>query len=596
MEQAAAFLGVERSLGGRRWMQRGGGAADAARLGLALAQRLDLPEIIGRLLAQRGVGIEDAERFLTPTLRDFLPDPSSFLDMDTAADRLARAVRDGERIAIFGDYDVDGATSSALLHRFFSAVGAPPLIYIPDRMAEGYGPNAPALLSLKQQGARVVITVDCGATAHDPLAAAAEAGLDVIVCDHHVGEPRLPPAHAVVNPNRLDEPTEHRHLAAVGVAFLLAVAVNRALRASGWYGKDRAEPNLLSWLDIVALGTVADVVPLHGVNRALVAQGLQVMRKRQNVGIAALADVAGVKEAVDSYHLGYILGPRVNAGGRVGRSDLGARLLSCDDPEEARALALELHRYNDERRAIEQMVLQDAIEQVERDGAHEHLVFAAGQGWHPGVIGIVAARLKERYNRPACVVAVDDAGIGKGSGRSVPGVGLGEAVIAARQAGLLINGGGHAMAAGFTVAADQRDALAAFLAERIGHQLAGGALVPTLTLDGVLEPQAATADLVATLARLGPFGQGNSEPRFAITPARIVKADVVGDSHVRCILTGPAGGRLKAIAFRALDSDLGPALLAHNGAAFHIAGHLRLDTWQGNEQAQLMIDDAARLS
>jgi single-stranded-DNA-specific exonuclease len=586
------FLGVERSLGGRRWVAR---PVDS-RLALALAQRLELPELVGRLLAARGVGLDEAEAYLAPTLRAQLPDPSSFLDMDRAAARLAAAIRGGEAIAIFGDYDVDGATAAAVLARFFAAVGARHRIYIPDRLSEGYGPNTPALLKLRDAGVRVVVTVDCGATAHAPLADAAQAGLDVIVCDHHVGEPALPPAFAVVNPNRFDETTPHRVLAAVGVAFLLAVAVNRLLRAAGWYGPNtegaRREPELLGLLDLVALGTVADVVPLTGVNRALVGQGLRVLAQRANPGLAALADVAGLEQRADAYHLGFVLGPRVNAGGRVGNAALGARLLTTDDAIEARTLARELHALNDERRAIEAAVLEAAIADVERRGGDGALVFAAGADWHPGVIGIVAARLKERYNRPAVVAALAD-GVAKGSARSVPGFAIGEAVLAARQAGLLLNGGGHAMAAGFTAEAERLDALEGFLHARAAAVIGNGGVVPRLSLDGALDAGAASPALVEQIARLGPFGSANPEPRFAVPAARIVRADVVGEAHVRCVLGGATGGRLKAIAFRALETPLGQTLLRRDGGCLHVAGHLRADTWQGRDGCQLIIDDAA---
>jgi single-stranded-DNA-specific exonuclease len=586
-----AFLGVERSLLGKRWRQR---AADD-RAGLALAQRLELPEIIGRLLAARGVEVETAARFLAPTLRDFLPDPSLLKDMDKAVARLVRALTTGELIAVFGDYDVDGATSAALIQRFLAAIGCRARLYIPDRQREGYGPNAPALLRLKAEGAGVVITVDCGTGAHAALAAAAEAGLDIIVVDHHVAEPALPRALAVINPNRLDESGAHGVLAAVGVAFLLLVGVNRGLRQAGWYA-GRPAPDLVQWLDLVALGTICDVVPLTGLNRALVAQGLKVMQRRGNPGLAALADAAGLGERLDAYHAGYILGPRVNAGGRVGQADLGARLLASDDPIETRALARQLDALNAERREIEARVLAQAIDQVEGADPAAPLVFAAGEGWHAGVIGIVASRLKERYNRPACVVAV--AGdIGKGSGRSMPGFALGPAIIAARQAGLLLNGGGHAMAAGFTVATGGLGRLRDFLVERAATALGGGALVPELGVDGVLASGAATPELVRLVERLGPFGTGNAEPRFALANQRILRADIVGGQHVRCIL-GDGGGsaRIKAIAFRCLESELGPALLHGQGSGFHVAGHLRADTWQGREEVQLILDDASRAS
>ena len=584
------FLGVERSLLGKRWRERGGDA----RLGLAMAQRLGVPEIVGRILSCRGVAEEACERFLAPTLRDALPDPLSFKGMEEAVARIVGAIRTGETIAVFGDYDVDGATASALLKRFLEAAGGKVRVYIPDRQREGYGPNAPALLKLKAEGAAVAITVDCGVTAFAPLEEAAAAGLDVIVVDHHVAEPSLPRACAVINPNRLDESGVHGNLAAVGVAFLLAVAVNRALREAGHY-VSCAEPDLLTLLDLVALGTVCDVVPLTGLNRALVAQGLKVMRQRRNTGIAALADVARLSERIDCYHAGFILGPRVNAGGRVGAADLGTRLLSTDDPLEARQIAAELDRLNEERRQIEARVLEEAIAQVEAADGKPPLIFVAKQGWHPGVIGIVASRLKERYGRPALVAAVEN-GIAKGSGRSVAGVALGAAVIAARQAGLLMNGGGHAMAAGFTAETGKLDALRDFMAARVGDAQAGSDPVPELAIDGALACASATPDFVTLIERIAPFGTGNSEPRFAFPNLRVLRATVVGQAqvHVNCTLGDGAGnGRIKAIAFRALESALGPALLKSQGVGFHVAGHVRVDNWQGREGVQLLIDDAA---
>lgn len=582
-----AFLGIERSLSGRRWRIR----LSDDRLALALSQRLALPELVGRVLAGRGIGLDEAEIFLNPRLHDLLPDPAHLLDMDRAVERLVRAVRDGETICIFGDYDVDGATSSALLVRFFREVGATVRFYIPDRIEEGYGPNAPALLRLKQEGVGVVVTVDCGVTAHGPLTAAREAGLDVVVVDHHEAEPELPPAVAVVNPNRLDETSPHRHMAAVGVAFLVAVAVNRALRQDGWYGSGSG-PNLMRHLDLVALGTVCDVVPLIGVNRALVTQGLKVMARRGNAGLVALADVAGVRERPEAYHLGYVMGPRVNAGGRIGQADLGTRLLASDDPIEAAEIARILDGYNRDRQEIEAAVLLEAMEQMESrpdDGCP--ILIAAGEGWHPGVIGIVAGRLKERYNRPALAIAIER-GEAKGSGRSVPGIDLGTAIIAARQAGILTKGGGHAMAAGFSLASDRLPEFRAFLAERFSV-LDAGALMPVLDLDGALDVQAVTPTLVESLQQIGPFGSGNAEPRFAIIGARVMRADVVGNGHVRCVLTGIRGGRLKAMAFRAADSELGHALLNSAGATLHVAGTLRLDNWQGQNSVQMFLDDAA---
>lgn len=583
------ILGVERSVCGRRWRL----CAGDVREGRAIAERLALPEIVGRLLAQRGVDLDHAPGFLAPRLRDQLPDPSHLRDMDAAAARLVQAMRGGETIAIFGDYDVDGATSAALLTRFFAATGARTRVYVPDRLREGYGPNTPALLRLHEEGVRVVVTVDCGTTAHLPLAEAGDAGLEVIVVDHHVAEPLLPRAAAIVNPNRLDETSPHGGLAAVGVAFLLVVAVNRALRQAGWYSGDRAEPDLLGWLDLVALGTVCDVVPLAGLNRALVAQGIRVARRNANPGLAALAAVAGVNEPLDAYHLGFVLGPRVNAGGRVGAADLGARLLATDDPALAAELATRLDVYNRERRDIEARTLEAAIAMVEGAAQSPVLVFAAAQGWHPGVIGIVAARLKERYERPACVVALAD-GIGKGSGRSVAGLPLGPAVIAARQAGLLINGGGHAMAAGFTVAADRLDALREFLAGRLGDGLDGERLVPELCIDGALSPAAAQGELIDHIAALAPFGAANPEPRFVFPGVRVVYAEPVGSEHLRCTLADPLGdAQLRAIAFRVAGTPLGQFLTDTAGAAIHVAGRLRRDSWRGGDAVQLAIDDAA---
>ena len=586
---AGNLLGVERSACGRRWRLRAGDVSE----GQAIAVRLALPEIVGRLLAQRGIDHDHAHGFLAPRLRDQLPDPSHLRDMEAAAARLVRAVREGETIAVFGDYDVDGATSAALLVRFFAAVGGRTRIYVPDRLREGYGPNTPALLRLRSEGARLVVTVDCGTNAHLPLADAAAAGLEVIVVDHHVAEPQLPRAAAIVNPNRLDEESPHRALAAVGVAFLLIVAVNRALRQAAWYAADRPEPDLLGWLDLVALGTVCDVVPLAGLNRAFVAQGIKVARRGPNPGLAALAAVAGVNETLDAYHLGFVLGPRVNAGGRVGAADLGARLLATDDPALAADLARRLDGYNRERRDIEACTLEAAVAMVEAAAQSSALIFAAAENWHPGVIGIVAARLKERYERPACVVALAD-GVGRGSARSIPGLPIGSAVIAARQAGLLANGGGHAMAAGFTVAAEKLDALREFLVERLGDGLDLERLMPELRIDAALALGAARAGLIGHIEQLAPFGAGNPEPRFAFSGVRVVHSEVVASGHLRCTLADPLdANRLRAIAFRAAGTPLGQFLAETRGATIHVAGHLRRDSWRGGDAVQLVIDDAA---
>jgi single-stranded-DNA-specific exonuclease len=590
MTQAAPYLGVAKSLCGRFWLERPGDD----RLGLAIAQRCQVPELIGRMLAARGQSLESAPGFLAPRLRDLLTDPSELKDMDRAAERLADAVSRGERIAIFGDYDVDGATSAALLSRFLRGVAAgEPLLYVPDRMREGYGPNAPAFHTLKAHGAALVITVDCGITSFAVLEEAARIGVDVIVADHHVAEPALPAAWAVVNPNRLDESSPHRNLAAVGVVYLLVIATNRELRRRGWFSAARPEPDLLQWLDLVALGTVCDVVALSGLNRALAAQGLKVMGRRGNLGLKTLCDVARVNERVEAYHAGFLLGPRVNAGGRVGRSDLGARLLATDDPVLAGELAQQLDAYNEERRALETEVQEAAMRQAEAQAAdNPHLLFLAAAGWHPGVIGIVAGRLKERYQRPVCVIALED-GVGKASGRSVAGLHLGQAIIAAREAGLVLKGGGHAMAAGFEVREDMIGALHAFIAARFKDDLDGTPLMPTLLIDGALQARAASPELIVSLDRLAPFGAGNAEPRFVFPAQRVMMADVVGTDHVRCVLTGSDGGRLKAIAFRVAGEELGRALLAGKGAALHIAGRLKLDSWQGRDQVQIQIEDAA---
>jgi single-stranded-DNA-specific exonuclease len=586
---ASPFLGVEASLNGRRWMLRAGDERTA----LAISQRLELPEMVGRVLAARGVGLDAAAGFLSPTLRDLIPNPSVFAGMDDAAQRLAIAVEGGERIAIFGDYDVDGATSSSLLVRYLRALGADVRFYIPDRMKEGYGPNAPALLKLQQDGVSLAITVDCGITAFDPLEQAEAAGLDVMVVDHHQAEPRLPAAVAVVNPKRLDCESGQGNLAAVGVAFMLCIATNRCLRDGGFFLTGVREPDLRQWLDIVALGTVCDVVPLTGLNRALVTQGLKVCAQRRNPGINALAQVAGIKDRIDAYHLGFVLGPRVNAGGRVGESDLGTRLLTTENPDEAVALAMRLHEHNGLRQEIEAACLAEAIEQVETTPTDDPMIFTHGEGWHPGVVGIVASRLKERYAMPACVLGVEG-GIAKGSGRSVAGLDLGRVVIAAREAGILMAGGGHAMAAGFTVAEDKLPEFREFLADRLRAQMDAGGVTPTLELDGALDVAGASTELVEMLARCGPYGAGNEEPRFVISHCRIAKADVVGSGHVRMFLSSSNGmGRLKAIAFRCVDGELGQALLNSAGKVFHIAGTLRADTWQGRTEAQLVVDDAS---
>ena len=583
-----AFLGVEHSATGRQWLAR----PYDERQALALAQRFTLPDIIATSLSARGIGLDDASAFLEPRLRDLLPNPSILRDMDVAAARLVDAVKRGEKIAVYGDYDVDGATSAALLIRFCRALGVEIRLYVPDRFREGYGPNIAAMRQLADEGIKLIICVDCGTTAHEPMKAAKDAGADVIILDHHAPESALPSAVAVVNPNRLDESGDYGYLAAVGVTYLFVVAANRVLRDAGFYNAGRAEPDLLALLDIVALGTVCDVVKLVGLNRAFVAQGLRVMAQKRNAGIAALAAVAGNKGVFDAYTAGFLLGPRVNAGGRVAQSDLGAKLLSTDDMSVAAHIAEQLHQYNTQRREIEAQVLEEAEALTLTEDLP--MAFVASENWHQGVIGIVASRLKDKFHHPALVVALEG-DIGKGSGRSVNGIDLGAHIIAARQAGLLINGGGHKMAAGFTVPRDKVTALRDFLAERIGKQLAAEPLKPTLMVDGLVSASSLQPDFVKKLGVLGPCGTGNSEPRFALADCRIVRADIVGEKHVSVIFM-QGGARVRGIAFRAVENGMGELLLNPKGRNLHLAGHLRVDEWQGVERVQFHITDAAAVA
>ena len=587
IESTDAVLGVEASIGGKSWRAR----LDDERLALALSQSLDIPDLLGRVLAARGVGLDDAATFLEPTLRAMLPDPSTLADMDVAAARLADAVEGGELVAIFGDYDVDGATASALVRLYLEAVGAKTRPYIPDRIAEGYGPNIPAFRALRAEGAAVVVTVDCGIAAHDAIAAANADGLDVIVVDHHLTGPDLPPALALVNPNRLDDTSGQGALAAVGAAFVLLVAVNRTLRERGWFA-GRDEPDLRQWLDLVALGTVCDMVPLVGLNRAFVRQGLKILARRGNPGIAALIDVARIEETPGTYEAGFLLGPRINAGGRVGAADLGHRLLTSRSIAEALPLAQRLDGLNEDRKAIETRMLDEALRDVEhRDGVLPQLLVLTGENWHPGVIGLIASRMVERFARPTLAIAFDGE-VGKGSARSVAGFDFGTAVTAARQSGLIEGGGGHAMAAGLTLDRGQLGPLSEFLAERL-RRANDIPSRPSLGVDGVLEVAGATPSLCELVARAGPFGSGNAEPRFAFPRCRIEYAKTVGKGHVSCRLAGAGGGRLKAIAFRSADRPVGAALIAASGRPLHVCGRLRVDRWQGRNGVQLVIDDVA---
>ncbi|HET9640907.1 MAG TPA: single-stranded-DNA-specific exonuclease RecJ [Allosphingosinicella sp.] len=584
----AHVCGVSRSILGQPWRWRGS-AADGH------DEAFQPDDLIDQLLMARGVAREALASHRQPTLRGFMPDPSLFRDMDLAAERLADAVEAGEKVVVFGDYDVDGATSAALLVRLLRGVGSEPGAYIPDRLMEGYGPSGEALVRLAREGARLIVTVDCGAQAFEALGMAREAGVDVIVVDHHKCSSALPPALALVNPNRLDEAAEaaaYGHLAAVGMCFLLGAATLRVLRGRGWFAR-REEPKLIELLDLVALGTVADVAQLRGLNRAFVTQGLKVMAQRRNAGLAALIDAARLTRAPSCTDLGWALGPRINAGGRVGKSDLGVRLLTTEDPAEAEAIAAELDRLNEERRAIEASVCE-AAEGLCGGQGNRSVILAAGEGWHPGVIGIVAGRLKERFSRPAIVVALGEDGLGKGSGRSIGGVDLGAAVMAAKDIGLLVAGGGHAMAAGLTVERGKVEALADFLDERLAADVAKSRDDRALLLDAVLAPGGVCPELCDALEAGGPYGAGWPAPRVAAGPVRVIKADVVGNGHLRLIVAGDDGRRVKAIAFRMAASPLGEAMLA---APPHrklwVAGRVKKDEWGDRIAAELHLEDAA---
>jgi len=587
------FLGVERSASGRAWRSRldDRGSARA----LAIAQRHATPELLARILAGRGVEVGDVEAFLDPTVKRLMPDPYTLTAMEEAAARIADAATRGEKVAIFGDYDVDGATSSALLARFLRAAGLDPMIHIPDRIFEGYGPNSEAIRSLAGRGATLLITVDCGTTSIEPLAEARRLGMDVIVIDHHQADERLPDA-LVVNPNRLDDLSELGHLAAVGLVFLAVVAVNRVLRLRGFWNEARPEPDLLSMLDVVALGTVADVVPLKGLNRAFVSKGLIALRRRESPGLTALMDAARLSGPPEPWHLGFLLGPRINAGGRIGRADLGVRLLMEDDPIEAARIAAELDRLNRERQVIEQGMLAEAEAEamaalgLEEKGA---VVVTAAANWHPGVVGLIAARLKERFNRPAFAIALEPGGTGTGSGRSIQGVDLGRVVRQAVADGLILKGGGHAMAAGVTL---KRDALAAFrvyLENALARDVDAARLDRSLLIDGAVSAGGADAALIATLGRAGPFGSSNPEPVIAFPGHTVIYADKVGENHVRARLKSGDGAVVDAIAFRAHDQPLGKALMSNRGRQVHTAGTLSVDRWNGAERVQLRISDVA---
>lgn len=576
-----AYLGVETSLSGRRWE---GPSAPNDRAAQALVQDTDLPQAVCQVLARLGVRAEAAERYLAPTLRDLLPDPRHLKDMEAAATRFLAAVKAREKIAVFADYDVDGGTSAALLIDWLRQMGLSATLYVPDRIDEGYGPNDEAMAALALAH-DLIVCVDCGTLSHGPIAAAK--GADVVVLDHHLGGETLPPALAVVNPNRADEDGSLGYLCAAGVVFLMLVEANRQLREAGTKG-----PDLISMLDLVALATVADVAPLVGANRALVRQGLAVMGRRERPGMVALSDVAGLDTAPTPYHLGFVLGPRVNAGGRIGKADLGARLLASADPQEASAMAERLDVLNAERREVEANVRRAALEQAEARGLDGPLVWAAGEGWHPGVVGIVASRLKEATNRPAVVIGLEN-GAGKGSGRSVSGVDLGASIQRLAAEGLIEKGGGHKMAAGLSLTEAGLEAAMARLSELLGKQGSAEAGPRALRLDGILHPQALTAELIEQIEAAGPFGAGAPAPRFVFPDVAISFAKPVGETHLRLSFHAGTGAKINAIAFGAFDSDIGEAIMGHAGQRFHLAGRLEINHWGGRSTPQLRVEDAA---
>ena len=594
MTENRLFLGVENSATGRAWRDRldERGAARA----LAIAQRHEIPELLARILAGRNIEVGTVDAFLDPTIKGSMPDPNVLTAMPEAATRIADAVTRGESIAIFGDYDVDGATSAAVLARFLRHGGVEPIIHIPDRLFEGYGPNVEAVRALAARGATLLVTVDCGTTSIEPLSEAKALGMDVVVIDHHQADEALPPALAIVNPNRRDDLSGLGYLAAVGLVFMTVVAVNRELRARGFWTAERPEPDLLTFLDDVALGTVADVVPLIGLNRAFVAKGLLVLRRREQPGLVSLMDVARLSGPPEAWHLGFLLGPRINAGGRIGRADLGARLLLETDAIEAAKIAAELDRLNRERQAIEQETLAQAEAEamaalgIEEKGA---VVITAAEGWHPGVVGLVAARLKEKFGRPAFAIAIEPGGIGTGSGRSIAGVDIGRAVRRAVAEGLLVKGGGHAMAAGVTLRKGALAQLRAFLEAALSADVATARRLSGLMIDGAVSAAGVNLDLVTMIERAGPFGSGNPEPVIALPAHTVTYAEEVGQAHMRVRFKSADGASVNAIAFRAAGQKLGTALLDSRGRQVHAAGSFAIDRWQGEERVQFRLTDIA---
>ena len=594
VEPPSAFLGVAQSLTGKLWRDRldARGAARA----LAIVQRFQLPEMLARVLAGRDVEIDAVEDFLDPTIRKLMPDPFTVTQMEAAAKRIADAVQRREKVAIFGDYDVDGATSSALLAWHLRHCGLDPLIHIPDRIFEGYGPNVEAIRALAGKGATLLVTVDCGTTSFEPMAEARRLGMSTVVIDHHQCGDELPDVDAVVNPNRPDDISGLGHLAAVGLVLVTLVAVNRELRARGFWTREMPEPDLLGMLHHVALGTVADVAPLIGLNRAFVSKGLIAMRRRDHVGHTALMDVARLNGPPEAWHLGFMLGPRINAGGRIGRADLGVRLLLEGDISEAARLAAELDRLNIERRVIEQAAEAQAEAEalaalgLEDKGA---VIVTASEGWHPGVVGLVASRLKDKFSRPTFAVALEPGGVGTGSGRSIGGVDLGKAVRQAVQDGLLLKGGGHAMAAGVTLRKEKLAEFRAYMETALAADVARSRHVNEVFVDGAVSARGVTAELATTLNRAGPFGSGNPEPVLVLPAHQLIYADEVGQAHLRLRFKSGDGAIVNAMAFRSVGQKLGNALTAHRGQALHVAGSLAVDRWQGIERVQFRVLDVA---
>lgn len=587
-----AFLGVEKSVLDNRWISRLDQAGQNR--ALAMSQMHGLPDLIARVLAGRGVSVDEAVEFLDPTLRNLMPDPCTMTDCEKAAKRLVEAIRGRQQVAIFGDYDVDGASSSALMYRFLTHFGVEAAIYIPDRIFEGYGPNAAAIDQLIDNGARLIVTVDCGSTSHDALAAAASRHVDVVVVDHHQVTHELPPCHALVNPNREDDLSGQGHLCAAGVVFLVLVATLRLLREAG---DQRARAiDLLQWLDIVALATVCDIVPLKGLNRAYVVKGLIAARHQGNVGLSALFRKAGLAGPVTPYHFGFLIGPRINAGGRIGDAALGSRLLALEDTGEAEVIAQKLDELNRDRQLMEAAMLQEAEAEAQAeygDGEGASVIVTAHEKWHPGIVGLIAARLKEKFKRPAFAIAFDLSGKGTGSGRSINGFDMGKMVRAAVDEGLLVKGGGHAMAAGLTVEREKLGRLRSFFSERAEKTVASLVANETLKIDGAIGASGATIDLIDRLETAGPYGSGHAQPIFAIPAHRVRDARIVGEKHVKVALEAMDGARLDGIAFRAADTQLGNLFLNSRGANVHVAGSLGADHYQGSRRIQLRVLDGA---